>query len=163
MPVYDQPYISRNYRLKLHRRHFKKLLQNVKKLKIQRQNKTITNDLYKRSIDDIFKSLENKMANEDYRIFSNISGLRVLLDQLIPMTDVDKMIEHEIEHGQKASELGYSVEYGVYLFRKGFFVMGVVPFCKTAEEVKTFEDREIILNSPQKPSAFDKLSSYINT
>lgn len=144
-----------DYTPKLSEEDYDWWMEQRSKLFVRRKKGELTSRVYDDELLKLGKWLSERMKPEDRRAFRNINGLRALLLQIIPFSKVQENIQHELGHGGIAEDLGYHVEYGVWLMKCQTGKLALSCFCHVLEEVSP-EHYELILGMPSDLSEYDK-------
>jgi len=134
---------------------YDKFMEQRKNLLVRRKKGELTSQDYNTEVLKLGEWLSERMRPEDRRAFRNVNGLRAILLQIMPFSKAQEHIHHELEHGEIAKDLGYDVEYGVWLMRGQASRLILSCFCHVLGEVSP-EHSELILGMPAQLSEYDK-------
>ena len=144
------------YEPKLTERKFDEYMASYHKLIQDRRVGKLSIEDYVGEKTQLNRTFFSEIANLDMRLFPHVEGLREFLLQIRPKDEVEDMISHELEHGNEAISLGYSVQYGSWLMQGRSGSLVLAPFTKVNEESNA-PDLDRIKQAATHQSTYDKL------
>jgi len=143
------------YKPRLTEEEFDKFMESYYNLIRARRYGQLSQVDYEREKKRLYENLKSVVASGDVRYFQNIDDLRSFLLEIMTYKKANEKVKHEFEHGKKAEELGYTVQYGVWLMEGYNGDLVIVPFTHVQQETNS-QHLDQIKAAASHQSVYDK-------
>jgi len=145
-----------DYRPSLTEEEYDRYMSAFNQLVVSRRIGELSENEYAMRLERLDSEFQSLIDFQDIMVFGQISGLQEALTEIMPPEIVDSYITHELQHGNKARELGYAVNYGIFIMIGNSGNLVVAPFTQTLGK-SCATDFDKIRRAPGVLSRLDKI------